>query len=322
MLVLVAAAVQYRLVLRAQPEIRFFVVPGLVGAGFGFMIVALRRLLEMNRRFARELTRRQADILELNRNLEARVEERTRELSEKHEQLLRSQRLEVVSKLTGGIVHDLNNLLLVIRGSVDLARDARKPPELEEALSEIGDAAEKGQRFTRRLLDASSGMPDADWLPVEDVAHPLVSMLRRTFGPSYEVDLVVNDGACPVAVGPTEQILMNLLVNARDALEDGGRIVVELDSEVVDGRMHAILRVQDDGPGIPPGRRDRIFEPFYTTKPAGQATGLGLSTVRSLVDGLGGEIELHSSSEGATFVVRTPCPMEAGAPDSGGPVSR
>ena len=299
--VLMAAIFQYRVVMGYGPEGRFFVVPSLVGLFFGLLLVTVRRMVVVNRSFGRILAERNERIETLNRDLEDRVAARTAELSAKHDELLQAQRLEVVGQLVGGVAHDLNNLLMVIRGNVDFLKvgDDAKP-----MISDIIDATDRGQRLANSLLATSRRAHAPENVPLDELVDELVGLLRRAFGTTYTID--VEHGASPaptVDAGRFEQILLNLLVNARDAQPDGGRMLVRTAS---DGAARVVLEVQDEGPGVPPEIQDRIFETFFTTKPQGQGSGLGLSTVRLLVNELDGKIALNSSSDGACFRIELP----------------
>lgn len=296
-----AAVFQYLVVMGYAPQGRFFVVPSLVGLAFGLLLVTVRRMAVVNRSFGRALAQRNERIETLNRNLEDRVAARTEELLAKHEQLLQAQRLEIVGHLVGGVAHDLNNLLMVIRGNVDLLQDGDDNKAL---IKDIVDATQRGQRLADSLLATSRRAHAPKDLPLNELVDELVGLLQRAFGKTYTID--VEHGADPapsVDAGRLEQILLNLLVNARDAQPAGGRMLVRTAGSDP-GR--AVLEVEDEGPGVPPEIQDRIFETFFTTKSEGKGSGLGLSTVRLLVEEAGGKIALHSSSKGARFRVELP----------------
>lgn len=289
-----AAIFQYRVVMGYGPQVRFFVVPSFVGLFFGFLLVSVRRMLIVNRSFGHALAERNERIENLNRDLEDRVAART-------EELLQAQRLELVGQLVGGVAHDLNNLLTVIRGNVDLLNvgDADNP-----LLGDVIAATERGKRLTNRLLATSRRAHAPTDLPVNELIDELVGLLQRAFGKTYAID--VEHGADPaptVDAVRLEQILLNLLVNARDAQPDGGRIVVRTVGSA-SGRV--VLEVEDEGPGVPPEIQHSIFETFFTTKSEEKGSGLGLSTVRLLVDEAGGKIALRSSSKGACFRIDLP----------------
>jgi len=309
--VLLAAVFQYRVVMGYAPQGRFFVVPSLVGIFFGILLVTVRRVVVVNRSFGRALAERNERIETLNRDLEDRVAARTEELSAKHEQLLQAQRLELVGQLVGGVAHDLNNLLMVIRGNVDFLNMGYDDKIL---LSDIVDATERGARLANSLLATSGRAHAPKTLPLDELVDELIGLLQRSFGATYTIDVEhCADPAPTVDAGRLEQILLNLLVNARDVQPDGGRMLVRtVDSDL----SRVVLEVEDEGPGVPPELRDSIFETFFTTKPEGEGSGLGLSTVRLLVDEAGGKIDLRSSSKGACFRIELPAVTDEEDPQS------
>ena len=299
--VVVAAVIQYRFVMGYDPQGRFFVVPSLVGLFFGFLLVTVRRMAVINRSFGRALAERNERIEALNRDLEDRVAARTKELSAKHEQLLQAQRFEIVGHLVGGVAHDLNNLLMVIRGNVDLLSGGTDDNTL---INDVVDATERGHRLANSLLATARRAHAPKDLPLDELVDELVGLLRRAFGARYTIDVEHGAGPAPIVdAGRLEQILLNLLVNARDAQPGGGRMLVRT---VGSGPGRVVVEVEDDGPGVPPEIEDRIFETFFTTKTEGKGSGLGLSTVRLLVSEAGGEIVLRPSSKGAHFRVELP----------------
>ena len=299
--VLLAAVFQYRVVMGYGPQGRFFVVPSLVGLSFGLLLVSVRRMVVVNRSFGRALVERNEQIETLNRDLENRVVTRTKELSAKHEQLLQAQRLELVGHLVGGVAHDLNNLLMVIRGNVDLLKVGDDDKTL---ISDVVDATERGQRLANSLLATSRRAHAPKDLPLDELVDELVGLLQRAFGKTYTIDVEHGAGPAPtVDAGRLEQILLNLMVNARDAQPDGGRMLVRT---VGSGPGRVVLEVEDEGPGVPPEIQHSIFETFFTTKSEGKGSGLGLSTVRLLVREAGGKIDLCPSSKGACFRIELP----------------
>ena len=175
------------------------------------------------------------------------------------------------------------------------------PPIL---LRDVIDATDRGQRLTNSLLTTSRRAHAPKDLPVCELVDELVGLLRRAFGKTYTIDVEHGSGPPPtVDVGLLEQILLNLLVNARDAQPAGGRIVVRT---VGSNQGRVVLEVEDNGPGVPPEIRDSIFETFFTTKSEGKGSGLGLSTVQLLVSKAGGDVALRSSSKGACFRIELP----------------
>jgi signal transduction histidine kinase len=238
--------------------------------------------------------------------LEAR--RRARETSAEREQLLRSaervQRLEALGRLAGGVAHDFNNALLVIQGSVELLRITRDPAEHDALLGEIEQGIERATTTARQLLTFSrQRIPDGrTTLPDEQLAH-----LGRSVGrllPAH-VTLVFDAGGVPaVDVSPAafEQIFLNLILNARDAIPRAGKI--QLRTSTAKNRVH--VEVIDGGVGMTPEVRARIFEPFFTTK-GERGTGLGLATVWSIVHGVGGVVDVESEpGRGSSFRVTLP----------------
>ena len=299
--VVLAAVFQYLVVMGYAPQGRFFVVPSLVGFFFGLLLVTVRRIVVVNRSFGRVLAERNERIETLNRDLEDRVAARTEELLAKHEQLLQAQRLEIVGHLVSGVAHDLNNLLMVIRGNVDLLKVDDDDRTL---ISDVVDATERGQRLANSLLATSRRAHAPKDFPLDELVDELVGLLQRAFGKAYTIDVAHGVSPAPsVDAGRLEQILLNLLVNARDAQPGGGRMLVRT---VGSGPERVVLEVEDEGPGVPPEIQDNIFETFFTTKSEGKGSGLGLSTVRLLVEEAGGKIALRSSSKGARFRVELP----------------
>ncbi len=299
--VVVAAVIQYRFVMGYAPQGRFFIVPSVVGLSFGLLLVTVRRMVVINRSYGRVLAERNERIEALNRDLEDRVAARTSELSAKHDQLLQAQRFEIVGHLVGGVAHDLNNLLMVIRGNVDLLKHGGDDKTL---ISDIVDATERGHRLANSLVTTSRRAHAPKNLPLDELVDELVGLLRRAFGATYTID--VEHGANPVPIvdaGRLEQILLNLLVNARDAQPGGGRMIVRT---VRSSPERVVVEVEDEGPGVPPEIQDSIFETFFTTKSEEKGSGLGLSTVRLLVNEVGGTITLCPSTNGACFRIELP----------------
>jgi signal transduction histidine kinase/CheY-like chemotaxis protein len=252
--------------------------------------------------------------------LEERVAERTAELAEANRRLLQAQKLEAVGRLAGGIAHDFNNLLAVVlmRTSVLQSRVGPANPMWQE-LDEIRAACDRGAALGRQLLAFSRREP-VERRPLElgAVTRDLQRSLLPLLGEDIEVVTSIADEA-HIEGDPSqlEQVLMNLVVNARDAMPDGGTLrigvdVVELgDTPIATGTLpagsYARLRVADTGTGMDADTLARIFDPFFTTKPAERGTGLGLSTVYGIVRQSGGGIDVESAAgKGTTFTVYLP----------------
>ncbi|MET0400123.1 MAG: ATP-binding protein [Longimicrobiaceae bacterium] len=235
--------------------------------------------------------------------------------------LFHSQKLGEVGRLTGGVAHDFNNVLTAIKGLAQLAMmDVPAGEPLRDELREIDRAADRAAGLTRQLLAFSRREARQ---PREVDLHALVAgmaaMLRRLI--PEDVELALAPDAAPALAwadpGEVEQVLLNLAVNARDAMPHGGRLVVAT-ARGEDGRV--ALRVRDAGAGIPPELRARIFEPFFTTKDAGHGTGLGLATVAAIARRSGGSVEVESEpGRGTVFSVLLPgVDAPAPAPAGGG----
>ncbi len=220
----------------------------------------------------------------------------------------RSERLEALGRLTGGIVHDFNNLLFVITGQVELARRQLAPEH--PAFSRLGpalQAAERAAALTRQLLAFGRGAhPSPRPVDLNAVVAQLDGMLQRVIGEDVEIEVRTGRGLGRVEAdfAEAEQLLLNLALNARDAMPGGGRLVIETKNV---GR-YAMLAVSDDGMGMDEETRKRIFEPFFTTKPEGAGSGLGLATVHRIALRHGGRIRVDSApGRGTTFRVYLPC---------------
>ncbi len=253
-----------------------------------------------------------------------RAEEEQRRLEE---QLRQTQRMEAVGLLAGGVAHDFNNLLTAILGTCDLIDLGNlKGRELSDALDEIRKASDKAATLTRQLLAFSrKQVLQPRRLDLNRTVAEMEKMLRRIIGEDIEfiTELAPEIGPVMADPGQIEQVVMNLAVNARDAMPEGGRLFVEtgdvhLDedyardhADVTPGR-YALLSITDSGIGMTPEEQSRAFEPFFTTKEVGKGTGLGLATVHGVVAQSGGHIWLYSEpGEGTTFKIYLPVDMDA-----------
>jgi PAS domain S-box-containing protein len=229
------------------------------------------------------------------------------------EQLLHAQKMEALGRLAGGIAHDFNNLLTVIRGNIDLA--ATLWPEVDDNLSQARQAAERAATLVDQLLMFSRKRPiEPQVLDLDIVVAEFEGMMRHLTGRQIELRVQVGAGGALLIADRTqvEQVLLNLAVNARDAMPDGGclTIGVEIASSCELPGMTGecvILTVADTGIGMSCDVRALIFEPFFTTKGPGKGTGLGLSTVYGIVQQYGGQISVESQpGEGTTFRIYFP----------------
>jgi signal transduction histidine kinase/CheY-like chemotaxis protein len=232
-------------------------------------------------------------------------------------QLRQAQRLEAVGRLAGGVAHDHNNMTSVIMGFAELALDSLdKDDPLYENLQEIRAAARRSAEITRKLLAYARCQPITPMvLDLNQTVDSMLSMLKRLIGEDIELVWLPGPSIWPVKIDPSQvdQILANLCVNARDAISDVGRIVIETANTEFDEIYcadhqdflpgeYVQLTVSDDGMGMDAATIDKIFEPFFSTKKIGQGTGLGLSTVYGIVKQNGGFINVYSEPEvGTTF---------------------
>ncbi|MBZ0112966.1 MAG: hypothetical protein K8J08_10925 [Thermoanaerobaculia bacterium] len=244
---------------------------------------------------------------------------------ELEERLLRSQRLEALGRLSGEVAHDFNNLLTVILGNAQMVLDGLSPGVQERAVSEILQAAQRAEALTRQLLSLSRNQPVGERvIDLNRQIQGLESLVRRLLG--RDVELATTYGsAVLVRVEPTliQQILLNLAVNAKDAMPHGGTVTIEtsdfiLDKgllsggEVVPSGKYVRLIVSDTGIGMVPRVAERVFEPFFSTKSPGKNTGLGLATVRGVVERSGGHISVRTAlGQGAAFSILLPAATEA-----------
>ena len=222
-------------------------------------------------------------------------------------QLQQSRRLESVGKLAGGVAHDFNNLLAVIRGYADFAIEAATDEEQRRDLVELSKAATRGAELVGQLLAFSRRRPvDAVAVDLAEVVRDMEPMLRRTVGEDVELRCWVASELPPTVIDPGQvtQLLMNLTVNARDAMPDGGRLTIQL----TEADRGVELVVADTGIGMSEETQAKAFDPFFTTKPLGSGTGLGLATVYGIVSQAGGTVSLDSvPGQGTRVVVRLPC---------------
>ncbi len=243
-------------------------------------------------------------LRELNETLEKRILERTRELKQAHETLRQSQKMEALGQLTGGIAHDFNNLLQGIAGNLDLIRRNPDDQERVRRWSQAGlKAAERGARLAAQLLAFSRTQKlHIQPLDISRIVAGLAEMLNRSIGPAIQIEMDLNSehGFVLGDQVQLEMAVLNLTLNARDAMPDGGRLTVSTrvreitnDHELSDGK-YVELSISDSGVGMPNDVLERAFEPFFTTKEVGKGTGLGLSQVYAAVRQSGGTVRLES----------------------------
>jgi signal transduction histidine kinase len=250
------------------------------------------------------------------------LQETAEALRHSEEQLRQSQKLEAVGRLAGGIAHDFNNLLSVILSYSELLlRGSRPGHSIRVELEEIKKAGQRAADLTRQLLAFSrQQVLDLKVLDLNELVTGISTMLTRVLGEDIELKTEAAPGLGKVRADPgqIEQVIMNLAVNARDAMPTGGRLTIETADVLVDeGHArehpgvspgeHVMIAVSDTGSGMDESTRSRVFEPFFTTKERGKGTGLGLSTVFGIVRQSGGHIGLHSElGRGTRFTIYLP----------------
>jgi len=238
------------------------------------------------------------------------------------EQLRQAQRLESVGRLAGGVAHDFNNMLSVILGHAELALEQLEESHpLREEVEPIVEASQRSRELTRQLLAFARQQTVApEVLNLNDTIETLLGMLRRLIGENIDLQWNPGEGLWPVRIDPAQidQILANLVVNARDAIEGAGAILIDTRNAELDeaySEQHAgfhpgryvVLVVSDDGKGMDKETRATIFEPFFTTKMQGEGTGLGLATVYGIVKQNEGFINVYSEpGKGSTFRIYFP----------------
>ncbi len=318
-----------RQVRERDPEVPFIIVSGALGEEQA--VTAMRsgaqdyvlkdKLVRLGPAVEREL--REAAARRQHRTAAEAAEKERRTLEQ---QLRQAQKMEALGRLAGGVAHDFNNLLMVISGQLAILRSrpaARNDPECGSRLDEVASSVDRASALTRQLL-AFSRRQVARLQPLDfdQTVANLEHLLQRLIGAGVELTCDLNAPGAAILADPhqIEQILMNLAVNARDAMSQGGQLVFRTE------RVHRTaappadfppgeyvrLQVSDTGQGMDAATLNRLFEPFFTTKPNG--TGLGLSTVYGIVRQLHGEIQVASHpGQGSTFTIDLPC-CQARAP--------
>ncbi len=253
---------------------------------------------------------------DINATLEQRVQDRTSQLLQTEDALRQAQKMEAVGQLTGGIAHDFNNLLQGITGALDRVQhriSEGRVREVDRFLKAAVDSANRAAALTHRLLAFSRRQTlDPRALDPNRLIAGMEDMIRRTMGPTVKVEVVGAGGLWPILADGSqlENSLLNLCINARDAMPDGGQLTIETANKWLDERaakehelspgQYVSLCVTDSGTGMPPEVIARAFDPFFTTKPLGQGTGLGLSMIYGFVRQSGGQVRIYSEENKGT----------------------
>ena len=302
--------------------------------------ITARKTAEIEREtLVAQLAAERTALAELTATLEQRVEERSADLmkavaarEKAQEQLRQAQKMETIGQLTGGVAHDFNNLLMAVMGNLDLLRK-RLPddPRLQRLVEGAMQGAERGASLTQRLL-AFARQQDLRAVSVDlrALIEGMVDLLARSLGPRVELRLDIPRGLPPARIDANqlELAILNLAINARDAMPDGGRIYIGVaeyhakgDAVLVPGR-YLKLSVADTGSGMSPEILKRAIEPFFSTKQVGKGTGLGLSMVHGLAVQLGGTLQLTSTvGKGTCATLVLPVATVAPETESPAPVA-
>ncbi|MEA1083776.1 PAS domain-containing protein [Sphingomonas sp. CD22] len=292
-----------------------------------------RRWLAEEIAFVRDVAERTRDAVERRRvehelaaltaSLEQQVEARTRELMTAEAHLRQAQKMEAVGQLTGGLAHDFNNMLTGISGAIEMMQvriRQGRADEIDRYANAAQGAARRAAALTHRLL-AFSRRQTLDPRPtdINRLIDGLRDLIQRTVGPGVTIEVVGAGGLWPAMVDPNqlENALLNLCINARDAMPEGGRITVETANRWLDERaarerdlepgQYLSLCVTDTGTGMTPEVQSRAFDPFYTTKPMGEGTGLGLSMIYGFARQSGGQVRIYSElGQGTTMCIYLP----------------
>lgn len=244
------------------------------------------------------------------------VERDITERKEIERQLRESQKMEAVGHLTGGVAHDFNNLLTVIMGNAELMSEMTSSPKIRQMAEVTMSAAERGAQLTGRLLAFARRKPlDPKPTDLNQLVESMQPLIRRTLPESTEIEFVLDPelGIAEIDDGELDTALLNLVVNARDAMEDGGKLTIETANVVLDDHYaarhievesgeHVMVCVSDTGKGMDPETLRQAFEPFFTTKDVGKGSGLGLSMVFGFTKQSGGHIKIYSEPNEGTSV--------------------
>jgi signal transduction histidine kinase/ActR/RegA family two-component response regulator len=288
--------------------------------------VRARRRQYVTRQHLDELNRAQAEVGKLNSDLERRIESRTMELATANNRLMKeiaereraqaaltqSQKMEAIGRLTGGIAHDFNNLLHVVNMNLELISLYAKEEKVKPVVERAKAAAKRGSKLTNQLLSfARSQSLHPRLTHVNKLLVGMRDLIEISAGSAINVELELCEQECSIVVDPSqlEMAVLNLAVNSRDAMPEGGRLTIstcpkddaEADGQLPPGR-YVVVSVSDTGPGIPPQLLSKVFEPFFTTKPLGSGTGLGLSQVYGFARQSGGLAFIRSEVGKGTTV--------------------
>jgi PAS domain S-box-containing protein len=291
-------------------------------AGQAAIAIDNARLFQSAQREIRHRARAEEQLRQLNETLEARVAAVIAERQQAEAALQQAQKMESIGKLTGGVAHDFNNLLQVVSGNLQLlARDVAGNERAERRVGSAMAGVARGAKLASQLLAFGRRQPlEPKVVNVGRFVTGMEDMLRRTLGEAIEIETIVSGGLWNTFADPmqVENALLNLAINARDAMEGSGRLTVEVGNAFIDdeyARSHAdvqpgqyvMLAVTDTGCGMAPEVQAMVFEPFFSTKPEGKGSGLGLSMVYGFVKQSGGHVKIYSEvGQGTTVKMYLP----------------
>ena len=306
-------------------------------AGHAATAVDNARLFSAASREIEERRRAEDALQALNATLEQRVRDEVAERTKTEEHLRQAQKMEAVGQLTGGIAHDFNNMLAVVIGGLNLVQRklAKGETDIERFIDGAIDGAQRAAELTKRLLAFSRQQPLAPKrISPNRMVRDMSELLTRTLGETIQVETVLGAGLWQVEADPAqlESALLNLAVNARDAMPSGGRLTIETGNAHIDSRnakeyalpegQYVLIGVTDTGTGMTLDVIEKAFDPFYTTKGVGKGTGLGLSQVYGFVRQSGGHVKIYSEvGVGTTMKIYLPRSSAGAAEVAAAPAS-
>jgi signal transduction histidine kinase len=300
-----------------------------VGIAAALLLLLPRILVLPSRNQLRQAYAQLEEEVRQRRSAEAMVK-RFQEIEATESQVRQAQKMEAIGQLTGGVAHDFNNILTVITGTIEILDDAVKDrPHLAQITKMIGAAAARGADLTQHLLAFARRQPlQPRSVDVNALVIDAARLLRPTLGEQIEIESMLAHDSAPALIDPSQlsTAILNLALNARDAMPNGGKLTLEtknvvldddyagMNSEVNPGN-YVMIAVSDSGEGIPANLLEKVFEPFFTTKDVGKGSGLGLSMVYGFVKQSNGHIKIYSE-EGHGTTVKLYLPRAAGIPDT------
>ena len=300
-----------------------------VGVAAALLLMLPRLLVLPTRIQLKQAYEALEEEVERRRSAEAMVQ-RFREIEATESQVRQAQKMEAIGQLTGGVAHDFNNILTVITGTIEILGEAIKDrPQLTQITNMMGAAAARGADLTRHLLAFARRQPlQPRSVDVNALVIDAARLLRPTLGEQIEIESMLAHDCAPALIDPSQlsTAILNLALNARDAMPNGGKLTLEtknvvldedyaaMNNEVTPGK-YILIAVSDTGKGIPGSLLDKVFEPFFTTKDMGRGSGLGLSMVYGFVKQSNGHIRIYSE-EGHGTTVKLYLPQAVGVADA------